>query len=287
MIEPMTDRLEDAYLTIGQFGRLVQLSRKALRLYDDRGILTPAHIDPDSGYRYYTRAQVATARRIQLLRVMAMPLDAIAAVLVAWEEDTVEAQRLIRVHVAAVEKQLTAVQLAARLLLEEMIPEKERQMPFTFAEKEMPAQTVVSIRRHITVPAYHEWIMPALRQMWSHIEAAGAQPAGDPVALYYGPVNEEDNGPVEICVPFHGTVMPQGEIKVRELPAHKAVQLRTYGEYNRYPKLLEMWNAVGRYVQEHNLEPNWEADMTTYEIWHEDETMTICWPVQAFTPAVA
>ncbi|MEW5988876.1 MAG: MerR family transcriptional regulator [Chloroflexota bacterium] len=278
----MTGQIEDANLTIGQFGRLSQLSRKALRLYDDRGLLTPARIDPDSGYRYYTRAQVATARRIRLLRLMAMPLEAIARVLALWEKDGAAAQRLIRGHVAAVEKQLTAVQLASRLLLEEMSSEKERQMSFTFSEKAMPAQMVVSIRRQITIPAYHEWIMPALRQLWSHIEAAGARPAGDPVALYYGPVNEEDDGPVEIGVPFTGNVMPQGEIKIRELPAHKAVQIRTYGEYNRYPKLLEMWNAVGRYVDEHKLESNWDADMTTYEIWYEDETMTICWPVRAF-----
>lgn len=84
----MTDRTSDANLTIGQFGRLSQLSRKALRLYDDCGLLPPARIDPDSGYRYYTRAQVATARRIRLLRLMAMPLERIAGVLAAWEEDT-------------------------------------------------------------------------------------------------------------------------------------------------------------------------------------------------------
>jgi len=27
--------------------------------------------------------------------------------------------------------------------------------------------------------------------------------------------------------------------------------------------------------------------MTTYEVWHEDETMTIGWPVRAFAAAAA
>lgn len=283
----MTDRTEIANLSIGQFGRLCQLSRKALRLYDERGLLSPARTDPGSGYRYYAREQVATARRIRLLRMMEMPLDGIAAVLAAWDSDPAAAQRLIQQHVKALEKQVSAAQLAARLLLEEMQPLKERIMKFRFVEKEEAAQTVVSIRRHITIPAYHEWMMPALRQLWDHIAAAGAEPAGDPVALYYGPVNEEDDGPVELCVPFAGTVMPAGEIKVRELPAHRALQVVTYGEYNEYPKLLEMWNALGRHVQENELEPNWDGDMTTYEIWHEDETMTIGWPVRAFAPAAA
>jgi DNA-binding transcriptional MerR regulator len=283
----MTDRTEIADLSIGQFGRLSQLSRKALRLYDERDLLAPTRIDPGTGYRYYTRAQVATARRIRLLRLMEMPLDAIAAVLAAWDDDPTAAQHLIELHLKSMEKQLGAAQLAARLLLEEMTPVKERKMSFTFVEKEMPAQTVVSIRRHITIPAYHEWMMPALRQLWDHIQAAGAEPAGDPIALYYGPVNEEDEGPVELCVPFTGTIMPEGEIKVRELPAHLALQVTTYGEYNEWPKLMEMWNGLGRYVQENELEPNWDGDMTTYEVWHEDETMTIGWPVRAFAPAAA
>ena len=69
---------------------------------------------------------------------------------------------------------------------------------------------------------------------------------------------------------------------MRELPAHKEVAIRTHGEYNEYPKLLEMWNAPGKFVNDQNLDPNRDQDMTTYEIWHDDETMTICWPVKTF-----
>ena len=162
----MTDRTEVAKLTIGQFGRLSQLSRKALRLYDNRGILQPARVDPASGYRYYARPQVATARRIRLLRLMAMPLETIALVLAAWETEPATALRLIQGHVAAMEEQLSAVQLAARLLQEEMSPDKERIMVFTFTETERAAQMVVAIRRQITVPAYHQAIEPTLRQLW-------------------------------------------------------------------------------------------------------------------------
>ncbi len=283
----MSDHGDEANLSISQFGRLSQLSRKALRLYDERGLLAPARIDPDSGYRFYRRSQVATGRRIRLLRAMGMPLDRVGEVLEAWSRDHLAARRLIQAHANAAEKQLEATKVLARILSDELTTGKEQIMQFDIMKKEMAAQTVVCIRRHITVPAYHEWITPALRQLWDHIEASGAQPAGDPVALYYGPVNEEDDGPVEICVPFTGDAPPAGEIKVRELPAHKAIQLRTVGQYNEYPKLLEMWNAVGRYVNEGGLESNWDMDMTTYEIWHEDRSMTIGWPVREFEPAVA
>ena len=283
----MTDRTEEAQLTIGQFGRLAQLSRKALRLYDDKGLLAPSHIDPDSGYRYYARKQVAIARHIRLLRLMEMPLETIATVLTIWDDDPLTAQRLIQSHVTAMEKRVTAVQLAARLLQEELEPDKEQKMSSSFTEAEHPAQTVAYIRRHIPVPAFHQTITPTLRQLWDHIREHGTEPGGDPVCLFFGPVNESDDGPVEIAVPFTGLVPPAGDIKVRELPAHKTVQVRTFGEYNEYPKILEMWNGIGKYVHDQNLESNWEQEMTTYEIWHADDTMTICWPVLATSPAAA
>lgn len=270
------------FLTIGEFGRRTQLSRKALRLYDERGLLVPARIDPDSGYRQYARPQIGRARRIKLLRLMNMPLDKLALVLDAWETDPSTAFHHIRVHLAAVEKELEAARLAARLLEDELYPDKEITMNIPIEQGERESQMVVSIRRHITVPAFHAWIEPALKQLHDHIQASGAQIAGDPIALYYGPVNEEEDGPVEIAWPFSGTVLPAGEIKVRELPAHKAINARTHDEFNTYPKVLEVWHSVERYVDENGLEPNWSQDMTCYEVWHEDRTTTIAWPVAAF-----
>ncbi len=273
------------FLTIGEFGRRAQLSRKALRLYDERGLLVPARIDPNNGYRCYTRSQIGRARRIRLLRLMAMPLDRLGLVLDAWEMDPSTASHHIRVHLAGAEKELEAARLAARLLENELYPDKETRMSIPIEQNELGSQMVVSIRRNITVPAYHQWIDPALKQLFGHIKASGAQIAGDPLALYYGPVNEEEDGPVEIAVPFSGMAPPKGEIKVRELPAHKAVSAQTHGEYNEYPKVLEIWNAAARYVDEQGLEPNWAGDMTTYEVWHEDRSMTISWPVMAFAVA--
>ena len=41
----------DALMTIGDFARDAGLKPKALRLYDDLGLLRPAEVDPHSGYR--------------------------------------------------------------------------------------------------------------------------------------------------------------------------------------------------------------------------------------------
>jgi DNA-binding transcriptional MerR regulator/ribosomal protein S18 acetylase RimI-like enzyme len=51
-----------------EFSAATGLSVKALRLYDERGLLVPAHVDRATGYRRYTEDQIATAGRIALLR---------------------------------------------------------------------------------------------------------------------------------------------------------------------------------------------------------------------------
>jgi DNA-binding transcriptional MerR regulator/predicted N-acetyltransferase YhbS len=51
-----------------EFSAATGLSGKALRLYDERGLLVPARVDPTTGYRRYAQDQIATAGRIALLR---------------------------------------------------------------------------------------------------------------------------------------------------------------------------------------------------------------------------
>lgn len=51
-----------------EFAAATGLSVKALRLYDQRGLLVPARIDRITGYRRYAGDQIATAGRTALLR---------------------------------------------------------------------------------------------------------------------------------------------------------------------------------------------------------------------------
>src|SRR5690348_16145779 len=68
-------------MTIGRFARLSGLSIHTLRHYDDVGLLTPAEVDPVSGYRRYRRDQVSRARLIQRLRWIDLPVEDIRRVL--------------------------------------------------------------------------------------------------------------------------------------------------------------------------------------------------------------
>jgi PPM family protein phosphatase len=63
-----------ALMTSGEFARASRLSPKALRLYDELGLLSPAAVDPATGYRRYAPAQLEQARLVAWLRRLGMPL---------------------------------------------------------------------------------------------------------------------------------------------------------------------------------------------------------------------
>jgi DNA-binding transcriptional MerR regulator len=70
-------------LNIGDFARMTFLSVKALRHYHEVGLLAPAEVDPESGYRRYALAQVPKAQVIRRLRELGMPIDDVRSVVEA------------------------------------------------------------------------------------------------------------------------------------------------------------------------------------------------------------
>lgn len=70
-----------ALMTSGEFARASRLSPKALRLYDELGLLSPAEVDPVTGYRRYAPGQLEQARLVAWLRRLGMPLARIRALI--------------------------------------------------------------------------------------------------------------------------------------------------------------------------------------------------------------
>jgi DNA-binding transcriptional MerR regulator len=101
-------------LTIGDFSRATQLGVKTLRHYDEVGLLEPAGVDADTGFRRYATGQIATAQIIRRFRDLDMPLDDINAVLDATDVET--RNRVIANHLARLESNLARTQEAARSL---------------------------------------------------------------------------------------------------------------------------------------------------------------------------
>lgn len=64
-------------LSIGKMAKLNQVTVQTLRYYDKFGLLIPALVDPDSGYRYYHIKQCARLDMIQYMKCLGMSLEKI------------------------------------------------------------------------------------------------------------------------------------------------------------------------------------------------------------------
>jgi DNA-binding transcriptional MerR regulator len=90
--------------SIGETARASGLSVSALRFYDREGVLVPALVDPENGYRWYTDRQIHQARLVAGLRRVGMPVAEIAAVLCT---DPAAAHRLLDRHLHRLEAGLS------------------------------------------------------------------------------------------------------------------------------------------------------------------------------------
>jgi DNA-binding transcriptional MerR regulator len=116
---------------IGLVARLAQVSVRTLRHYDDLGLLKPSHVDPFTGYRYYTPEQVLRLHRILVLRDLGVPLAQIGQLI--DDDVTVEQLRGIlrlrqseaRARLAAQTEQLRRVELRLAQLEEASVADYE------------------------------------------------------------------------------------------------------------------------------------------------------------------
>lgn len=90
-------------LTVGAFSRASGLPVSALRYYDAAGVLRPAHVDPATGYRWYTPSQVDRAGLVARMRLTGMPVADICRVITA---DPVTASRVVDAHQRRLEAEL-------------------------------------------------------------------------------------------------------------------------------------------------------------------------------------
>ena len=66
---------------IGEFAQIAQVSGRQLRFYDQLGLLQPAHVDQQTGYRYYSIRQLPRLNSILALKELGLSLEQIAPLL--------------------------------------------------------------------------------------------------------------------------------------------------------------------------------------------------------------
>ncbi|MGI5353338.1 MerR family transcriptional regulator [Streptomyces sp. CA-250714] len=144
-------------LTIGAFAKASRLSPKALRLYDELGLLAPARVDPVSGYRYYAPEQLERARLVAWLRRLGMPLARIrhvcdlAAAADATVADAATADATATVADATAEGSATATNSAAAAEVQAYWAETEAEIA---ARRELAAFLVNHLSQKDVVPVH-------------------------------------------------------------------------------------------------------------------------------------
>ena len=234
----------DGLMSSGAFAARTRLGRKALRLYDEQGLLRPVEVDPRTGYRSYAPEQVRRARLIGLLRRLDLPLGQIQALL---DLDPGTAAKTLGETWRAAEDTHAEHRRLVRYL-QDLLTGKDDQV-YDIQTRAVPEQKVLSTQRTITAGDLPAFIAEAYGQLFAHLEAGGAPVTGPPFVIYHGEVTEDSDGPVEACVPFTGTVQPAGTLGIRLEPAHAEAYTRIPKRQVRFPEILRAYDAVAGWLE--------------------------------------
>ena len=208
-------------VSIGEFARRSRLSVKALRLYDELGVLVPARVDDASGYRYYDVAQLEAARLIAMLRQLDVPLAAIRELLAC---DPVDAAERIAAHWQKIDSVHDARRELADYLVNRLTG--KRSIMYEVATREIPERTVLGLKRNVDEQGAwalgKEFIAVLRERPLPKMEGR----AGAMFLIYWGEVSADSDGPVEMCKPIPDSeakalASHYPELSLRTEPAHR------------------------------------------------------------------
>jgi DNA-binding transcriptional MerR regulator/effector-binding domain-containing protein len=151
---------------IGDFSRVARVSARLLRFYDEIGLLAPAYIDQQTGYRSYTVAQLAQLNRITVLKDLGFNLEQIGEILRSPSLDAVELRRMLQLRRNDAER---AVAMEAQRLrnIETRIAQIESEGALSVddvIERAEPARELLSLRRSVASFAEGRALIGVLRE---------------------------------------------------------------------------------------------------------------------------
>jgi DNA-binding transcriptional MerR regulator len=267
-------------LTIGDFSRMTHLSVKALRHYDDLGVLAPAAVDPFTGYRSYDTDQVGSAQVIRRLRDLGMPLDSIATVLSA--PDLATRNREIAAHLSRMERQLEQTQASVAALRALLTGPADRPV---IELRTIPAVTALAVRQVVEAADLNQWGAAAFEALAAALATAGLTAAGPYGALYPGDFFELERSEITVFAPIEDPAGvrpdPAGPVLLLEIPAVEAAVAVHPGAFSEIDRT---YAAVGAVVAERAI--GVDGPIREYylvsSVDTDDESQhrtEVCWPV--------
>ncbi len=229
-------------LTIGDFSQITHLSVKTLRHYHEAGLLAPAAVDPQSGYRYYSTDQVPTAQVIRRFRDLGMPVREVREVLATTDPEARGA--LIGAHLDRLEGQLDETRAAVTALRRLLAPATP---PVQVELRAQPATTVAAITAVVDSRDILGWYSDAMAELR---DSLGSLPQTGPAGgLYDNELFTGDRGRAVVYIPV-ADPPSQGRMAPYVIPAAELALTLHRGSHD---DIDVSYGALGSWVAEQAL----------------------------------
>lgn len=120
---------------------------------------------------------------------------------------------------------------------------------YSIETREVPEQRVGTLQRSLTVGDLPAFIEDGFHRLVAALRGAEAERAGAFFVVYHGEVNDDSDGPVELCLPFRGELGSPGDVKVRGEPAHREAFTRITRAQVAFPGILDAYAAVDAWIE--------------------------------------
>lgn len=229
---------------IGEFSKIVGLTIKALRYYEEVGILIPAQVDEVNNYRYYDEDNYVKALWIKTLKKYGFTIKEVKDVLpkIHHEDDLadflLEKQGHIDLQILALKQMQRNIASEIQTLKEVKIM-AQQQVIEQVALKDM---LVASVR----YKGKYEEVGKYLGRLY---KAVGMKGLSTPFSMYYDESYREDKADVAVCVEVKSPIN-KGEVRTHTIKGGKFVSLIHVGSYDT---LSSSYKALADYLKAHDL----------------------------------
>lgn len=230
---------------IAAFGRLGGVSAKMLRAYDRLALFRPVWVDPSSGYRYYSPAQLPELRRILALRDVGVGLGEIKQLLDGRADlrDALERRR----GELEQERRETERRLASLDIRVEMAIDTSPQVDVVL--RRVPEEPVATLDLALVADT-EDATAAGFYELEAHVRDLGRRAPRPPGALVEDAA--DDASRVEIFVPLSRPIASTDRIGYRRLPAAQLATVIHRGPYESMPDTAEQ---LHRWVEAASLTP--------------------------------
>ena len=274
----MQTRVMQNGLAIGDFARATHLSVKTLRYYHRVGLLEPADVDPDTGYRRYTTDQIPAAQIIRRFRNLDMPVEEVKQVLAAPDIET--RNELIAAHLNRLEEGLTRTQDAV-FSLRDLLARPSPPELADIGRLRVGATPAAAISEALDIEDAGPWYQGALGELYATIDAQDQSPDGPSGGVYATELFSRGLGQATIFVPCTGPLRPMGRVTSLVVPPGEFATVTHPGPDNGIDRA---YGSLATYVTQHALAV--DGPIREYYLIGRHDTpdpaqwrTQICWPI--------